>query len=387
MTRCGLCMKWFHADCCDNPEDVKYSNKGAWTCPSCRGMPERLARMQLTIDSLVVMLQALTTEATDDDDSEADEDESQVNMNNSHLEDSGAEEFENEEEEQPFTYCTPIVHVQNAFSVLAEQDAEADSWDAGAAQETLLNEKAQIHKHKKAAASTTILTVASDEAEVTEEILSDQDVMLELMAHEHRKTQLAAKSSDPKLNVTILSDSVLKKVDSKRTEALCSEANCQFTLVPHTYTIGEAVSRIQSPSKRKLPTHLQSTQCTNINPDDPIVIHTGTNHIEKESAKTTTHRLERLEYNLQRRGYKKVALSSIVYRRTDNIFESSKIATLNNVILTICTRNGWTYIDNDNVDDACITHADKVHPNDYGVERLTHNIATAVKQLILRPHH
>lgn len=395
-------MKWFHVQCCDISEDVKYANKGAWTCPSCRQMPERLATMQTTIDSVLAMLQALTTESiveAGEDESEVDENESHVVMNNSHLEENENEDEENDgvehlenAEEVIAIYVTPIVHIQNPYSVLADQDSEDVMNDDDAVQEAWLDEKANKHKQKKAAntvASSTTTTATSDGVEVTgtEEPLSDQDAQVEAKAKQHQANKMAAKSSEHKFKVTVFSDSVLKKVNIQRTESLCSEANCQFTLVPDTYTIGQAVSRIQGPSKHELPAHLQPTQIINLSPEDPVIIHTGTNHIEKESVYSTTLRLERLEYNLKCEGYKRVALSSIVYRRTDNLHERGKIAALNNIILTICTRNGWTYIDNDNVDDSCIIHADKVHPNEYGVEKLTKNIATAVKQLILHPHH
>ena len=199
------------------------------------------------------------------------------------------------------------------------------------------------------------------------------------------KTSANTKNTSCAFKVTVLSDSVLNKVDVERTEALCSDANCQLQIINAAATIGDAVSCVQGPTKEDLPAHLQ-THNIDINHEDPVVIHTGTNHVEKEGVPTIIRRLERLEYNLRREGYKRVALSSIVHRRSDSMYEHEKIAALNNVILKICTRNGWAYVDNDNVDESCLLHGDKVHPNKYGTERLSHNIAAAVRQMILRPH-
>ena len=101
---------------------------------------------------------------------------------------------------------------------------------------------------------------------------------------------------------------------------------------------------------------------------------------------TTIKRLERLEANILHEEYSRVALSSIVYQRTQSSHVRAKIKQLNNMLLAMCSRNAWTYIDNDNVDESCLQHGDNVHPNRYGTERLAHNLAAGIRQMVLRPH-
>jgi hypothetical protein len=137
--------------------------------------------------------------------------------------------------------------------------------------------------------------------------------------------------------VTILSDSMLRNIDISRTEALCSEANCNIKVIHEAGDIGSATDFVQD---------------TYASRDDPVIIHTGTNHVERESLQTTIQRLERLEWNLVKQRYSRVALSSIVYRRSHLRSTHEKISALNNVLLSMCSRNNWTYIDNDNLDEA-----------------------------------
>ena len=92
---------------------------------------------------------------------------------------------------------------------------------------------------------------------------------------------------------------------------------------------------------------------------DPLIIHTGTNHVQKESVKSIIRRLEHLESNLLYHRYQRVALSNIVYLW----YVRKNIAAVNDIIVSICARNGWAYIDNDDVDETCIEHSDCFHPN------------------------
>ena len=98
---------------------------------------------------------------------------------------------------------------------------------------------------------------------------------------------------------------------------------------------------------------------------DILLVHSGSNNI----------RFDRLETNIKQRKLKCVALSSVVYR--NNWFLDSKIKMVNNHIRSICARNDWVYVDNDNIDESCLS-SDNVHLNKTGLERITVNLRLAL---------
>ena len=107
-----------------------------------------------------------------------------------------------------------------------------------------------------------------------------------------------------------------------------------------------------------------------------LLVHSGTNNVSKESYATVNQRLERLETNIKHKGLTNVGLSSIVYR--NNQFIDSKIKMVNNHIRSICAKNNWAFIDNDNVDESCLC-GDNLHLNKHGMDRLTVNYRLAVE--------
>ena len=114
-------------------------------------------------------------------------------------------------------------------------------------------------------------------------------------------------------------------------------------------------------------------------PSDLLLVHSGTNNISKESYATVNQRLERLETNIKHKKLRNVCLSSIVYR--NNQFLDSKIRMVNNHIRSICARNKWSYIDNDNIDESCLS-ADSLHLNKNGLERMCVNFKLVVENFI-----
>ena len=89
-----------------------------------------------------------------------------------------------------------------------------------------------------------------------------------------------------------------------------------------------------------------------ISSDTPLIIHTGTNNVKKESARIVKQRFDRLETNILAQGIKQVALSSIIYRVDETT--SVKIKKINSELKDMCHRNSWLYIDNDNIDSDCL---------------------------------
>jgi hypothetical protein len=116
---------------------------------------------------------------------------------------------------------------------------------------------------------------------------------------------------------TVLSDSVLTKVDVKTTEDLSSDANCNFL-----HDAGDIDVAIRCVEKETL------------SRSDQLIIHTGTNNIRGEGVFGICRRLENLESSLQYQSYQRVALSSIVYRRCGRRVRE-KIGMLNDAILGI----------------------------------------------------
>ena len=112
-----------------------------------------------------------------------------------------------------------------------------------------------------------------------------------------------------------------------------------------------------------------------VNTKAMTVIHTGTNNLRRDSAKTVIQRFERLETNIKKKKLTKIALSSIVHR-TDREYHA-KTMEINKALHKMCVRNGWCYVDNGNIDSSSLWK-DGLHLNSMGKHRLEHNIASSV---------
>jgi hypothetical protein len=186
--------------------------------------------------------------------------------------------------------------------------------------------------------------------------------------HQKRKTKRgrsAGTSNTLKHTVNLICDSIPKNID---TRYLAVKTSTDVKIVRSGATIGQIVDYVQN-NVRDVNT--------------PLIIHTGTNHMEKEGVGRTIHRLERLEYNLQRRGYKHVMMSSVVHRNSSQTSQTTDraISTMNTRIALMCAKNNWTFVDNDNIDDTCLS-ADGIHLNGIGDERMTLNICNGLKYII-----
>ena len=182
-----------------------------------------------------------------------------------------------------------------------------------------------------------------------------------------QKKKKQAKNNDPanmqqpelKHQVTILCDSVPRDIN---TDYIARKTSVRAFVIRDAPKVGPAVNHIQ-----KLP-------------PKPIIIHSGTNHIGNESVSRTIQRYERLEYNLVRNEFKQVAISSIVHRQGPPRMYND-ITTINTRLAMMCSTNEWTFIDNDNIDDECLS-GDGIHLNGIGDERLTMNFVNGIKQLV-----
>jgi hypothetical protein len=324
MTRCSICMRWHHVACVDGQDEEEY--EGSWTCPVCRDMPNRVVAMQTKLDQVMALLTKLTTPLTTTTTATATSTAPPTEL-----------------QSQPPQSQNKLL-CGNRFQPLAQSPTSATS------------------SHP---ATDDSLSEDSDTA-----ILPPNQEMWKKKAQKHKKQpSKTARTQQRKraFKATVLSDSVLAKVDVNRTEDLSSEANCELIFVHDAGDIDATIRCVQKDTLSR---------------SDPLVIHTGTNNIRGEGVHGIVRRLETLESTLQDECYQRVALSSIVYRRSGRRVRE-KISMLNDAIHSICARNEWTYIDNDNLDESCIEHGDTVHPNRYGTERLAHNLANGLKELVL----
>ena len=321
-------MDWFHAECFE--EDVKY--EGPFTCAKCRRIPDELCAIRKMLEGS----------------------KSAVNSGNSEpvtVSECDLETSKDETVTQVYSYNAPVFNSFDPLSDLLDNDVTTTHEDEDSSY-IIFDEST--------------LSSSSSSEPVTPP--SNQEAWQQICRTKISKDKpVSSKNSKADYKVSVISDSMLAKVDIRRTKELCKEANSDLIFLSEGADIGSTIRCIQGDSVPR---------------DQPVIIHTGTNHVEREGLVTTMHRLDRLEYNLRFHKYQSVALSSIVYRRTDSLYMHEKIKALNNAILTICTRNGWTYVDNDNLDVSCLQHGDRVHPNRYGTERLAYNIAGAVKKLV-----
>ena len=112
---------------------------------------------------------------------------------------------------------------------------------------------------------------------------------------------------------------------------------CSVQLSNLGATVNEAVDYIQEKA--------------NGDPDVLTVIHTGTRNLIRDSATTLVKRFERLETNIRNKKVR-IAFSSIVHRNDRDLH--GRIIVVNRAIKSICERDNWTFIDNDNIDESCL---------------------------------
>jgi hypothetical protein len=334
--RCILCMKWCHAECCG--EDGKY--EGAFACFDCRSMSSQLTDIRSVLQEVTSQLAALKATV-----------EGSTSKQVAHSSETAIYSPPQPVHPPPQHSAQPS-HVY-ADVVINPQVPVHNTFDA-------------LHDSKE---EDGVSSEAGNEVGEMSGLPCNQEAWLEAKAAKHRKKKAAKKPNTncQPTHVTILTDSILRNVDVKRTESLCGEGQCKLTFMRSAGNIGSAVDCIQRDA---------------IPRTEPVVIHTGTNHVEDEIPKKTIDRFERLATNLRAQKYERVALSSIVYRRSFSSRTRNRIQTINTALSELCTKNQWFFIDNDNVDESCLLHGDKAHTNKYGDERLSHNLAKGIKELL-----
>lgn len=348
LTRCGLCMKWFHVTCCEDPEDVKFC-KGAWTCPVCREMPCKVNRIQDTLEAVMALLQTFSQEtASDSGASDSDSD-------------SGPEsDAESGPEPDPESEAEPEPDADSEAEVSDSEDKANDSTIPPHVYATATVEAPQGSGNQTTQGPNSAEHDCADSEE--EAVKSPPFQQQRAQKRKARKKHKLQERSETKYSARILCDSIPKNIDR---DYIARKTSTKVTLIRAGYTISQVVDYVQN---------------EDIETSTPLLIHTGTNHVEPEKIHRILDRLDRLEYNLQRRGYKNVLMSSVVHRNSNrDTFKS--VDKVNTRIALICAKNHWTFIDNDNLDETCLS-SDGIHLNGIGDERFTTNICKGLKAAI-----
>ena len=359
MTRCILCMKWHHISCTDDPGEAKYS-KACWTCPVCRSVPRRILELQSELQRVTSLLTKLILPHAHADTLPASSTPATVSSA------PAANTSEHHEPQDAQSTSAASASSTQSSDLVETGHNTADSSPAAAP--TPENQDAETD-HSAAAASPH--SSQSSEPEDAESEAEDEgDIPTEWCVQSQakrqaKKQQARAQQEAPKYSVTLICDSIPKNTD---TGAVARRASAAMQIERRGSDIRRTVDYIQEESAPN-----------NIEPNHPIIIHTGTNHIERESPNRVIQRFERLEHNLRVQNRSHVAISGLVYRHT-SVDTRKNVYTVNNELAMMCARNNWIYIDNSNIDDKCLS-SDGVHLNGYGEERLTVNLCNGIKDL------
>ena len=163
----------------------------------------------------------------------------------------------------------------------------------------------------------------------------------------------------PRKNVTILCDSVPQALPQG---IISKDTGTNVQIVQRAATIPAAVDYVTTMSEEQR--------------DGLLLIHTGTNHVEKESQDSIVQQLRLLEDSLLQHGPQHVALSSVVQRRTTGSVQR-KTSRVNDAIQQMCTRHQWYYVNNNDIDGRCL--ADNVHLNSYGMLHMLCSVTDTIQ--------
>ena len=106
---------------------------------------------------------------------------------------------------------------------------------------------------------------------------------------------------------------------------------------------------------------------------DEIILHVGTNNVkDSESSQKIAESISKLGGQIKENSPNtKVAISSIIIRK-DKACIRNKIKHINVILKNICDQNGWTFIDNRNIDFFCLNRRG-IHLNRRGSSLVTQN--------------
>ena len=109
---------------------------------------------------------------------------------------------------------------------------------------------------------------------------------------------------------------------------------------------------------------------------DEIILHVGTNDVKDNSKSAEVIAAGILNLGNQIKDHlpqTKVSISSIIVRK-DKAIVQNKIKNVNDILKRVSDQNNWTYIDNINIDHACLNRGG-LHLNRNGSATLSRNFS------------
>ena len=371
MVRCNMCMTWCHQVCCDSDDEFKY--EAAWCCPRCRRMPDEISaikhQLSLVVEALMHVQRHGTIPAA------------ASNLSDVHVDTTDAAAANSCDDVH---FDTTDDETQSSSSVAGSESDSGPPPNQEAWQK--LKKKKLTKTRRKTPRESGDAEVSHSDNEVSDDAhgthLSEENMSNESVSELLRNsdvdedgfTTVRRHSKSPKqtpvasYTVTVIADSIPKHLNK---DYILRKTSANVDIKHEGMDISSTVNFIQDNAES-----LRS---------QPIIIHTGTNHVMREGSAVTEKRLQRLETNLVFHKYSKVAFSSIVQRNsTPRTYQNIK--HVNEMIQLMCLKHGWSYIDNDYIDSKCICY-DSVHLNGMGDELLTYSFARCIGSLGQHENH
>ena len=426
MIRCILCMKWHHQACCDSADELKYES-ALWTCPACRDIPTDVLSMRKQLSQLMThrvlpddltaikqMMGVLVDKVNQltavivnkpvisssshhhqpEDDKPAttsitsqQHQQSDIGTPTTTTTSSIPHQLQQQSDmAAPTTITTPSIPHQHQQQNVHSEDADVNIQTVSDSETenspTITTITAEIHAPKSGDSESEIHELddlTSSESETPPDSHSDasfhqdedsdsdsESIWLTQRSQKRRtkrRVQLCRPSEKLEHAVRLVCDSIPKNISKQYIARKCS---ADVTIIQSGSNLNRAADYILQDETEH---------------DTPIIIHSGTNHVEKEGVKRIYDRLERLEHNLVRLQYRHVLLSSIVYRSHSSPTTCENTKHINTRLAMMCAKHKWTFIDNDNIDETCLD-ADGVHLNSMGDDRLTMNIVRGINYML-----
>ena len=179
------------------------------------------------------------------------------------------------------------------------------------------------------------------------------------LLHVVQAEQRSKQETDKKIKVQIVCDSIPQQIKPEDLTDSPTSVSCNVSHVAPT--VNHVTDYIQDEA--------------NASVTDLTLIHSGTNIIRREPSHIVNQRIDRLTSNIISKKLKNVALSSVVYRNDPRL--DAKIRIVNNHIRSTCARHGFMYVENDNIDESCLSN-DHLHLNRTGLDRLAVNFKLVI---------
>ena len=155
----------------------------------------------------------------------------------------------------------------------------------------------------------------------------------------------ATKNSKSKPNILLIGDSMIKDIN------------------PHKLS-KSSVRKLTYPGKRAEEIADQIESAHVHSPPTEVIIHAGTNNLITDSSRECFDHIQSLISNIKKRfNGIRIGISSLIMR--EDIDVTSKIKETNELLKDLCLKEGYTYIENVNIDATCL-NGSKLHLNSKG---------------------